>query len=455
MAPHRYWRAVSIESYSGGALEITGFHLLSDTTRVDATATLTANIAPSTGAVANLQDDDLATGVMWASSKGLVLQWDFGGNPADVTDIRLGSADDIKAFPLIVILQYSDDGVTWVSLQELYPELFRGIKYPEKRSGTTSTSVVYDALTSIGSEVSISNGSVTFAATSTWLHCSNAAPVSEGKWYFEVYIESVVSGARLAIGIAQSSETTATGIGGALNAGDGTKAQYFVDGRKCILGTYSSYGTAYIPGDTIGMAVDLTSGSATVTAYKNGVSQGVLISNWAIGPGIVPFFSNISYTNVISARRVMYPPSGYEVLAMNFGPTISLNKIRGKIYFPTVSIIPSDGATPDFSGVILLPSLEQDKDYAAIMNNSAGWGTGRITGTVKETGTPNTPVFKRVRLHRMVDGMLVREQWSDAATGSYAFNNIDSTYKFYVVSHDHLTNYNAVIKDNLTPEPMP
>lgn len=82
-------------------------------------------------------------------------------------------------------------------------------------------------------------------------------------------------------------------------------------------------------------------------------------------------------------------------------------------------------------------------------------GKGRITGTVKEAGTPNHAVRRRVRLHRMIDGMLVREVWSDPVTGAYEFNNIDPAYKFYVVSHDHILNYNAVIKDNLTPEPMP
>ena len=76
-------------------------------------------------------------------------------------------------------------------------------------------------------------------------------------------------------------------------------------------------------------------------------------------------------------------------------------------------------------------------------------GTGTITGTVKDKGTPDTPVVRRVRLHRKVDGMLVRETWS-AADGTYTFYRM-AAQLYYVVSHDHTGNFNAVIKDNILP----
>lgn len=92
------------------------------------------------------------------------------------------------------------------------------------------------------------------------------------------------------------------------------------------------------------------------------------------------------------------------------------------------------------------PAFIGDRDHG---------GDGRIAGTVKEAGAPvDLPVVRRVRLHRKVDGMLIREQWS-AMDGSYAFNNILRTQRYYVVGFDHLGNYNAVIKDGVTPEMMP
>lgn len=81
-------------------------------------------------------------------------------------------------------------------------------------------------------------------------------------------------------------------------------------------------------------------------------------------------------------------------------------------------------------------------------------GTGRIYGTVKRDAVPDVPVYRRVRLHRM-DGLPIREAWSDAVTGEYTFNDLSLRYKYYVVAFDHTHDKRAVIADNLTPEPMP
>lgn len=79
-------------------------------------------------------------------------------------------------------------------------------------------------------------------------------------------------------------------------------------------------------------------------------------------------------------------------------------------------------------------------------------GNGKILGTVKESGTPDLAVRRRVRLHRKIDGMLIREVWS-ADDGSYAFLNV-AIQPYYVTSHDHTGNYNAVIKDSIVPVVM-
>ena len=78
----------------------------------------------------------------------------------------------------------------------------------------------------------------------------------------------------------------------------------------------------------------------------------------------------------------------------------------------------------------------------------------RITGTTKNTGTPPVPVGRLVRLHDQKTGEIVRQVWSDAATGAYSFTDLRLT-TYYVVSFDHTNTFAAVIADNLTPEPMP
>ncbi|MFZ6675372.1 LamG domain-containing protein [Undibacterium sp. Xuan67W] len=77
-------------------------------------------------------------------------------------------------------------------------------------------------------------------------------------------------------------------------------------------------------------------------------------------------------------------------------------------------------------------------------------GAGEISGTVKESGTPDFAVVRRVRLHVKKDGVLARETWSHV-DGSYSFKNI-AIQPYYVVSNDHTGNLNAVIKDSIVPE---
>ena len=82
-------------------------------------------------------------------------------------------------------------------------------------------------------------------------------------------------------------------------------------------------------------------------------------------------------------------------------------------------------------------------------------GSGRIAGTVKEDGTPDVPVRRRVRLHREQDGLLIREVWSHPTTGAYSFDYIDATKQYTVITYDYEHDYRAVIADNITPEAMP
>ena len=81
-------------------------------------------------------------------------------------------------------------------------------------------------------------------------------------------------------------------------------------------------------------------------------------------------------------------------------------------------------------------------------------GSYRIIGTTKNTGTPPVPVGRLVRLHDQKTGEIVRQVWSDAATGAYSFAGLRLT-TYYVVSFDHTGGFGGVIADNLTPEPMP
>lgn len=81
-------------------------------------------------------------------------------------------------------------------------------------------------------------------------------------------------------------------------------------------------------------------------------------------------------------------------------------------------------------------------------------GAMRITGTTKNTGTPDTPVRRRVRLHDQLSGAPAAELWSNASTGAYEFNNI-SAGTFYVTAFDQTGQFSGVIETDVQSEPMP
>lgn len=82
-------------------------------------------------------------------------------------------------------------------------------------------------------------------------------------------------------------------------------------------------------------------------------------------------------------------------------------------------------------------------------------GFSRIYGSVARNDTPaNTPLVRRVRLHRSRDGMLVRETWSKA-DGSYEFTEISGRYEYDVIAWDHEMQFRSVVANNLVPEVMP
>lgn len=89
----------------------------------------------------------------------------------------------------------------------------------------------------------------------------------------------------------------------------------------------------------------------------------------------------------------------------------------------------------------------------AVTFDASDSGAYRIAGTVYIDGTPDEPVGRRVRLFDRETGRFVRQVWSDALTGAYAFEKIRPGV-YFLVSHDHTAEYNAVIRDRIEAVPM-
>ena len=80
-------------------------------------------------------------------------------------------------------------------------------------------------------------------------------------------------------------------------------------------------------------------------------------------------------------------------------------------------------------------------------------GPGRVAGTVKYA--PDIPVYRIVHLLREDTFAHVRTQWSNAVTGAYSFDYVDTSCTYTVISYDHLGTYRAVVADRVVPEVIP
>jgi len=79
-------------------------------------------------------------------------------------------------------------------------------------------------------------------------------------------------------------------------------------------------------------------------------------------------------------------------------------------------------------------------------------GVGQVVGTVKNS--PATPVRRRVLLIEEATRAVIRETWSEAATGVYSFSRVAMNTTYTVVSYDHTQAFRAVVADRVKPDLM-
>ena len=126
MAAHKYWQALCMAAPTLATLELSAFHLYNGATRVDAAATLTASSAP-TGALANLQDDNTATGCYWASGgSAVVLTWEFPA-PQAVDGIVLGARTTASRWPGGLYLRGGDAATGTGTSPEYFESMAFGV----------------------------------------------------------------------------------------------------------------------------------------------------------------------------------------------------------------------------------------------------------------------------------------------------------------------------------------
>lgn len=111
---------------------------------------------------------------------------------------------------------------------------------------------------------------------------------SSGKYYFEVYIESIIIAPTIMLGLTN----------GTTNSWDDaqTRTYYGSNGEKYSNGSGVGYGATYTTGDVISILYD----NGSLIFYKNGSSQGTAFTG--LSGTYYPSFSEAYYTYTCSAR---------------------------------------------------------------------------------------------------------------------------------------------------------
>jgi hypothetical protein len=450
MAAHRYWRA---RFESPKSLHLSEFQLLAGVTRVDASATLTSNVAPASGALANLYDDDTSTGAVWPLARAVQLVWDFGGGTSDVSDIRLGSTLNRVGFPAVVYTDWSDDGTTWT-----FADTFGSIVWPGYRAKTASEQ--------LGNFLHATPMTSPSGSPPPVISSSPTVLLVDNNGLFLPY-RSPNAGAIVQVEFGRAS-LAASGLG--MYAGLTTRraidihrtnstsvvnsAQswiYDMNGQKRSNGTGVAYGATWTTGDVIGATFNTSTGA--ITFYKNGVTQGAA---YTVVPGDFP-----DLTAFILAAGSSGQLNGSNSFLRTRGFTYPIaGAVPWEDRMRIVTTMPTVSAPGAFYGALATLAARTSFALAGIKgpyrlardfrDPILGTGNGRVRGQTLEYALPSDKPYPcLVRLVREIDGLQIREAWS-AADGSYDFQYLDELQSYTVLAYYLAHGKRALIGDGLT-----
>jgi hypothetical protein len=497
MSAYRYWRIAEINSCSKQGLELGAMFLMNSQTRVDGPATLSASVVPDvSGVLGALQDLPLTTRARWSAGavKNLSIVWDFGS--ATPVSHFIFSSSTLALSLFTAILSGSSDGVTWEPVFFVNAVPFPGsdVISPEFQTNQPLFDIPHEGVNGGTVWADLSGGTVTrsgevttstelfkFGSSSTKMPDTNSflrVDISPSVGYVAkapysisvfVYPLSMPTGAR------QTAITVLTDRSGfTVDLGYSDNSIYIYSNYWGTLASVTNTGQIPVNQWSL-LTLERVAGDLGYKAYVNGqqilfassstrdITDGKLTSVFLGGNdgGSEYVRGYIDESIGFQGEYFDQPRFGTQLTGPFSGavPRFDLGKdaLGGYVRPVGVSKQIMVAMPPIFGTPIppkipskLLPEEGQVRDY---LSGVLGKGRGRVRGTVKVT--PNTPVYRKVRLIREHDGVVIREQFSHPVTGSYDFKFIDELQKWTVVSYDYEKLYRAVIADNLTPELMP
>ncbi|MDM0003888.1 LamG domain-containing protein [Variovorax sp. J22G73] len=473
MAAHRYWRAVSVQAKSAQGLELSELRLVVATAQADAAAVLTSNVAPASGTLANLKDDDLGTGAAWSAAAvaaGVEFYWDFGVSPQDVSDMAVGAAATPEKFLYAVTLQWSDNGTTWTTLS-----VFFGLAWPGVRARLSSVSSVdtFAYLTRLHLPMAGSFGDLR----------GHAVEVVGGASFSAANLKfNPVSGLFNGTGRLNVSFGTDTLVGSALDFT--VEAWVYITSLAANPNYIISRGNSgYLSGFVMSLDgggfpfIQVGTGSGEVFARSPTTCP---LNAWVHLAGVRSGSALTMYVNGVAVASASAPTVSDNItpVTVGFDPRNSARGFVGQLFDVrftqyaryTAAFVPPAVALPRYQyAEPRIPQLVRMLSAASVpmvygetkvhrlhrarkdyLTGVLGDGIGRVRGFTLDYVNPlNKPYACRVRLVRETDGLVMREQWSKA-DGSYDFQYVDELQGYTVLAYYEAHGKRAVVADGLT-----
>lgn len=440
MASARYWRVVGILPLGGRNqdLELFALHWYSGGTRIDAGATLSCSHAPIDGALAALQGANPAQTARFAAtavaSSGFWLCWDFGAGIEDPVP-RLGAVVKDR-FLGWAILQYSSNGLNWTT-----DVSFGRVIYPGSGSLTGADPKIRSEIDSSWDSLSKGpNASITGRTATVWSgpngYVRSDQPRSTGRRVFGLRLEYFSSPQRFFGGVAALVGWGAYSSGAhwLSYAYDGN-FYYYPSGSAITLSP--APGSATAVGDTMYFDVNLDAGTAALKKNGGTWSAPVVLPNFVPGASVVIDLQAPSSSSSQMAAKLLttstelagHIPSG--AVAWDRG-VIGTDDFHENVFMASTS----GAGLSTAASAPLPPACVRGAQMLRTARDLEFGGRGRVYGTTKAKGSPNTPTKSRVRLLRERDGLLAREVWSDPTTGEFEFTGVDVGTRWVVLAQD-------------------
>jgi hypothetical protein len=254
-------------------------------------------------------------------------------------------------------------GVTYDSMTDV----------PTLTSATASNFATGNPL-SVGANTSLANGNLSGTLTGSGGWSATICGLTSGKWYYEATV-TANSGNSMWVGFLSDVYT----LNNNAWSFSTQTALYANDARN---GNNASYGATWTTNDVIGIALDISTSSGSITFYKNGVSQGVMFSSLTSSAAWRPLISGGGTGTTIAMnfgqRPFAYtPPTGF--VALNTFNLAASTIVKGNTNFNAVLYTGTGSAGNAITGVGFQPDFNWIKTRSTISNHL-------LTDSVRGTG---------------------------------------------------------------------